>query len=787
MSINRVPTLAQIPVLVFFLALSLTEIRATTNVVNQASDSALRSAIAGAGAGDTIRITVTGTIALTNGELVIDKNLNIVGEGSTSTTISGRGASRVLRITRGNVFVNGLAVANGNAGAYTPRYGGGILNYGQLTVSNCLIHDNQAVFFGGTNESGGGIYNAGSLQVENSLFSNNICSTFGGGLLNAGTAAVSGGQFVANRSDSEGAGIENLGTLSITNSGFLYNYALAAGGAGLGNRSRATVEGCEFTGNLAANFGGGGIINYGSLFLTNCSLAANSVTNNSSNPVISGGGALYNAGTAYIYKSQIGEANTAKRGGGILNVGASQIPVRLVMEQSSVTGNTASKFGGGLMNYAAGGSATACLTNVTFAQNKVKHQDFTAAGIDNSATLATARVDLANCTIAENQITTSNGTSTASGIFSQNFGTEPTSHAIVNVHNTIIDLNSADKPIIPQAFGNITSLGHNLCPDTSGPITAATDLHVPSGLATNTLRQLGKFKGYGLPPKSPAIDAGDPVQFPPTDARGASRPFGSGPDIGAFENKVELLQVDVQGTNVSAFFSPYRSGTEVALTFSYDLLGSNYVVHQQLVSTSNYWSLAIGDFDYTTFGFAPCSASLLLTLTGAGSTSSLATNLSDIVPPQITRYSTNLLLVNCATCRVDMPDLTSLVQASDDCSTFTITQSIPAGTKLTNGYYGLNIVVSDASGNVRLAPVNLVVTDHRLKMLSYFMDGVPLYLSLDLVGKPSSPYYLEVSQDLIHWSEVSFANSLPTGEVSFLLSTDLPPERAFYRMRGETQ
>ena len=55
------------------------------------------------------------------------------------------------------------------------------------------------------------------------------------------------------------------------------------------------------------------------------------------------------------------------------------------------------------MNYAAGGAATASLTNVTVSGNKAT-DNYTAAGIDNSASMGTAKVSLMSCTLAFNRI-----------------------------------------------------------------------------------------------------------------------------------------------------------------------------------------------------------------------------------------------------------------------------------------------------------------------------------------------------------------------------------------------
>lgn len=70
------------------------------------------------------------TIVLTNGELVITRNLTITGPGATNLTVSGNDTSRVFRINDGAVAISLLTVAHGNATAASGTFnGGGIIIY----------------------------------------------------------------------------------------------------------------------------------------------------------------------------------------------------------------------------------------------------------------------------------------------------------------------------------------------------------------------------------------------------------------------------------------------------------------------------------------------------------------------------------------------------------------------------------------------------------------------------------------------------------------------------------
>jgi hypothetical protein len=217
----------------------------------------LRYDVAHAQSGDTILLTgaVQSGIVLTQGELVLNQNVTITSGGDHQIMISGNNNSRVFEVAAGtNVTLANLAITDGNGVADNPDGtsqddgdGGGILNFGTLTVSDSTLSGNSA---GG---GGGGIFNVGTLMVSGSTLSGN--SAFqGGGIFNAavgvetGTVTVSGSTLSDNSATSEGGGIFNEGTATLTSSTLSGNSATQGGGI-FNNSGTLTVNSSTISGN----------------------------------------------------------------------------------------------------------------------------------------------------------------------------------------------------------------------------------------------------------------------------------------------------------------------------------------------------------------------------------------------------------------------------------------------------------------------------------------------------------------------------------------------------------
>jgi hypothetical protein len=131
----------------------------------------IRAAIGAASPGDTIVIQ-PGTYTE---QIMITKNLTLVGQDAT---IDGGGPlmnHSAIIVERGvTLAIDGLTITNG----YSPDFGGGILNYGRLTLKDSQVVSNTA------RADGGGIYNNGVLTLQDSEVSNNSSGGPDGGIAN---------------------------------------------------------------------------------------------------------------------------------------------------------------------------------------------------------------------------------------------------------------------------------------------------------------------------------------------------------------------------------------------------------------------------------------------------------------------------------------------------------------------------------------------------------------------------------------------------------------------------
>ncbi len=154
--------------------------------------------------GDIIKIegTITEDGDVTDG-IIIQKSVTIKGEKFIYSTVQAHedydvADRRVFTIYPGyDVVFEHLIIKNGTAS----NYSGGILNYGNLTIEDCVIEDNT------TEDMGAGIYQeGGSLSVNNCLIDGNQAANGGGGIYIYDCSANITNSTIANNSCTENLG-----------------------------------------------------------------------------------------------------------------------------------------------------------------------------------------------------------------------------------------------------------------------------------------------------------------------------------------------------------------------------------------------------------------------------------------------------------------------------------------------------------------------------------------------------------------------------------------------------
>jgi len=245
---------------------------ALTNINNAATTYTDCMPAGAYGISDTINIPA-GTYTTATTEYSISNNVSIVGAGAGTTIINGNSLARVFNIGAYTVSISGVTITGGNNGG--ALYGGGILSYGWLTVTNSIISGNTSNF------EGGGIYTNGSaLTVINSTISGNTAPKAGGIFNWLSTVTVTNSTISGNTATQgdQAGGIYSYGWLTVTNSTISGNTGYTGGGInsyGIVTVTNSTISGNSAgTGGGIANMNGGGIGH--SLTVTNSTISGNS-------------------------------------------------------------------------------------------------------------------------------------------------------------------------------------------------------------------------------------------------------------------------------------------------------------------------------------------------------------------------------------------------------------------------------------------------------------------------------------------------------------------------------
>lgn len=213
--------------------------------------------------------TLAADTITTSSQLDINKTVTITNPNAPDLKISGNDAHRVFYVQSGTVVtMSNLNIISGTASG---NRGGGILvdSDAHTTIRNCVLDGNSAV-------NGGGVRNYGTLTIYNSTLINNTSGLGGGGIYNSGVVTINSSTLSSNStlySYATGGGITNSngGTLILNNCTLSNNSAYFGGGIFNINGSTVTVNNSTVSNNSANS--GGGIRNEGTLNLRNTIIA----------------------------------------------------------------------------------------------------------------------------------------------------------------------------------------------------------------------------------------------------------------------------------------------------------------------------------------------------------------------------------------------------------------------------------------------------------------------------------------------------------------------------------
>jgi CSLREA domain-containing protein len=438
------------------------------------------------------------------GDLDVLGRLTIRGAGSETTVIDAGALDRVLEVGAGaSLHLEGVTVRNGRLPSRDPalstnRAGAGILNGGLLSLTGVAVLDNRTEGFGGA-----GVHSDGVLRAENCTFSGNVSQgvvffrdMFGNlvSQLSEGYAAI-----YAQHAEVTGCLVTgNTGAVAVWTDGAL------SGSAVIDNDARGVRARSVSTSTIRGNRGPG------------CSAALivdSTVSGNvNAEPNGCGGGVFWDDPyrMLVVTRSTI-SGNAATYGGGVC-------AKYFEMGNSTVSGNAATGDGGGIY---------------VMAYDEWSY--------------------IRNCTITGNTADSDgDGFGNGGGIFNQH---QDTSYD-TSLYNTILAGNFDLGGEAPDCSGYLGSGQFNLVGDMGGCGFAALAWDITGSAGAPVDPGLGPLADNGGPTMthallagSPAIDAGHPYVFPPTDQRGVTRPQDGTydgtaySDIGAFELSVSFQTI----------------------------------------------------------------------------------------------------------------------------------------------------------------------------------------------------------------------------------------------------
>ncbi|HEV7785869.1 MAG TPA: choice-of-anchor Q domain-containing protein, partial [Thermoanaerobaculia bacterium] len=208
-------------------------------------DCSLREAVLAANQnpGEDVILLHAGTYTLTipgtnedlgaTGDLDVEDNLVLLGDGAATTIIDGGGLDRIFQVPAGiSAEIRDVTLRNGKA----PGLGGALLNAGSVTITRSVLTGNQSVAGTAGPGFGGALYSNGassSLTVTDSTIAGNSAQSGGGGLAAAGNLTLANVTISANHADSFGGGLYVYGTAHATANNITVTGNSAPQGGGL--------------------------------------------------------------------------------------------------------------------------------------------------------------------------------------------------------------------------------------------------------------------------------------------------------------------------------------------------------------------------------------------------------------------------------------------------------------------------------------------------------------------------------------------------------------------------
>ena len=473
------------------------------------------------------------TITLQQGEIAINQPMYLVGPGADKLTISGNDASRIFNISTASntpiaVTLADLTLSHGHAGGN--HLGGAIYAANvSLTLQDAVFESNYAHQGGAIfSHSGNGV--ASATKVARTTITNNSTDpSFGQG----GGILVWGGD-----------------TLQVVDSVISANTSSETGGGLIYDVGSTAINNSLITGNSSSGTSGGLFVFHDAFSGVTSSVTIDNSTISGNSSTIHGGGLSLINVVATLTGDTISSNSTAYAGGGVFVFNStSPVATQLTLQQSSVTGNNATKFGGGID---VSGAASVSIGRSLIAFNSVYDPSGGGGGLALHYAKTFASID--NSTIYGNYAYNNGG---GIGIFDAGTGNVTTfSNATIAGNLTF---NYASNGILgagtPHIDGCIIASGtsHSGNQDVDGTFAEAYSLIRNVGSATLLIAPgnkngqeplLGPLTVNGGPTLSmlpmigsPVLDAGPTTITSGVDQRGLPRFVNGRVDMGSVERQ----------------------------------------------------------------------------------------------------------------------------------------------------------------------------------------------------------------------------------------------------------